>query len=625
MALPQTAYGDAVVSQGVDRTGASALSDAAADGAGIRIAVLDLGFGTAMAALQAGGELPPPARLVQQSFDPAAGIYGTNAYGNLTDHGQLVAQTVYDYAPRATYLFVNYHTPDDFVAAVDWLATQRVDIVVHSNNFLEGPFDGTSAPARAVDRAASAGILWFNSAGNYGEKHWGGPWVDNDGDRVLDWPGVQPWILEHEANQALTFHLSWTNPVGAAKSDLDLVLEQRQADGGWKAIATSSDRQAEGAVPAERLNGIRSQVGGQFRLRAILVSGPPPTGVVTLYSREDDIVSWSGSSLGSVPTPADSAGSISIGAIDWRGNTLARYSSRGPTADGRLKPEIAAPTGTRLANVVGDARDVGGTSIAAPNAAGATALALGAMRRSGLRPTVAEMRALLAEDALDLGEPGPDPEFGAGRIRVDVEAPIVRTVVGLPGRPVRATARVAVEATDAGPVATWAFLVDGARRRSGRVASEIVDVRFGTRELADGPHVVALELGDAVGNLRRRTWRIVTDNTAPTLTLDAVDVLPAQTVDVAGRAQPRFPLRVTLAAGDGVSRNVRVSLALTKIPRGRTRTRNVAIPVDTPGAFGLGRLAPGTYRLTVTATDAAGNRTTTTERIRVTEATAQTP
>ena len=617
VALPPTAYGDAVVSQGVDRTGASALSDTAADGAGLRIAILDLGFGVSVPSLQAAGELPPALRLTQQSFDPAAGIAGTNAYGNLTDHGQLVAQTVFDYAPRATYLFVNYHTPDDFVAAVDWLATQRVDIVVHSNNFLEGPFDGTSAPARAVDRAAAAGILWFNSAGNYGEKHWSGRWVDNDADRVLDWPGATPWTVTHDANQALTFHLSWTSPAGVPKSDIDLVIERRMPDGTWQAIAASTDKQLDGAAPAERLNGVRPEAAGEFRLRAVLAAGPPPAGLVTLYSREDDILALSGSQLGSVPTPADAAGSVSIAAVDWRGNSLARYSSHGPTADGRLKPDLAAPTGTRLATPVGDQRDVGGTSIAAPNAAGAAAVTLGAMRRSGLRPTVAEMRALMAQDALDLGDPGADPAFGAGRIRVDVEAPTLQTVIGIPRRPVRATVRVAVEATDAGQVATWALLVDGTRRRAGRVVSEVLDIRFATNILADGPHTVALEMRDAVGNVGRRSWQVITDNTAPTLEITDVQAMPSEVVSVAGGPRPRHPVRLTLAVDDGVSRTVQVRMSTTKLPRGPRRTRDIMLPVAVPRALGLGRLTRGTYLLRATATDAAGNRRTVSQRIRI--------
>ncbi len=623
VAVPPSAYGDAVVSQGVDRTGAAALRDSAADGAGLRIAILDLGFGLSVPTLQATGELPPASRLIRQSFDPAAGIAGTNAYGNLTDHGQLVAQTVFDYAPRATYLFVNYHTPDDFVAAVDWLATQRVDVVVHSNNFLEGPFDGTSAPARAVDRAAAAGIMWFNSAGNYGEKHWSGTWVDADGDHVLDWPGATPWILTHPAFQPMTFHLSWTNPSGAARSDIDLVLERRLADGMWQAIAMSTDRQIEGAAPAERLNGIRSEIGGDFRLRAVLVTGPPPASPLTLYSREDDLLALSGSRLGSVPTPADAAGSISVAAVDWRGNSLARYSSHGPTADGRLKPDLAAPTGTRLATPVGNERDVGGTSIAAPNAAGAAATMLGTMRRSGLRPTVAEVRALLVRDALDLGGPGADPAFGAGRIRVDIEPPGLRTVLGVPSRPIRATARVAVEATDAGPIATWALLVDGVRRRTGRVVTDVVDVRFGTQAFADGPHSVELVIGDAVGNVVRRAWRAVVDNTPPTLAVDEIRVRPSTAVVVAGSPQQRHPVRVTLTAADAISRALSVRVAVVRLPRGPGGgTRNASLPSNAARALGLGRLARGVYLLRVTATDAAGNRRTVEQRFRVSAAVA---
>ena len=617
VALPPSAYGDIVVSQGVDRTGASALGDVAVDGAGLRIAILDLGFGSSVPTLQATGELPPPARLVQQSFDPAAGIGGTNAYGNLTDHGQLVAQTVFDYTPRATYLFVNYHTPDDFVAAVDWLAGQRVDVVVHSNNFLEGPFDGTSAAARAVDRAAAAGIMWFNSAGNYGEKHWSGAWTDADGDRTLDWPGATPWTLTHAAYQALTFHLSWTSPAGTPRSDIDLLVERRIPDGTWQTVAVSADKQVDGAASAERINGVRPDTAGEFRVRVVLVAGPPPVGPVTLYSREDDILALSGSQLGSVPTPADAAGSISVAAVDWRGNTLARYSSHGPTADGRLKPDLAAPTGTRLATPVGDQRDVGGTSIAAPNAAGAVAVTLAAMRRSGLRPTVAEMRTLIARDALDLGDPGPDTAFGVGRIRVDVEAPTLQTVIALPRRPVRATARVAVEATDSGAVTTWALLVDGVRRRAGRVASELLDIRFATTQLVDGPHTVSLEVGDAVGNVARDTWRVITDNTSPTVAITDVQPRPSAVVPVADRPKPRHPVRMTLAVGDGGSRTVRVQVSLQKLPRGPRRTRIVTLPVDVPRALGLGLLPRGRYLLRATATDLAGNQRTVTQRIRV--------
>jgi len=159
------------VSQGVERSGADVLGRVAGGGEGLLIAVLDLGFGQNLGTQQARGELPPAGQLETLSFDAAGGLAGTNAYGNRTNHGELIAQTVFDYAPRARYLFVNYHTEADFIAAADALTARRPDIVVHSNSFIEGPFDGTGPSARAVDRAAAAGILWFNSAGNYAQRH----------------------------------------------------------------------------------------------------------------------------------------------------------------------------------------------------------------------------------------------------------------------------------------------------------------------------------------------------------------------------------------------------------------------------------------------------------------------
>ncbi len=614
-----SAYPDAIINQGVARTGAASLGDASNGGAGLRIAILDLGFGTSVAALQARGELPPPARLTSVSFDPAAGINGTNAYGNPTDHGELVAQTVYDFVPRARYLFVNYHTPDDFVTAVDWLATQRVDIVVHSNNFLEGPFDGTSRAAAAVDRAAAAGILWFNSAGNYGEKQWSGPWNDADADNVHNWPGGTPWTIAHTTGDAMTFHLSWSNPPGAPVTDIDLAIEKQRPDGGWEVLARSSDRQGAGAAPAERLNGVRALEPGVFRLRAELVSGPPPAGDVTLYSREDDLTPITGGRTdGSIPTPSDAEGAISVGGLDWRSNSLLRYSSRGPTRDGRIKPDISAPSGTNVSTAIGAARGVGGTSIAAPNAAGAVAVLLASQRASGVNPTRADIRELILNDALDLGAPGRDTTFGAGRIRVDVEAPSLVDVAPPPRRPLRGSVPFAVEAADA-DLAVWSLLVDDRRVGVGRVAREVISARVATRRFPDGLHTVALEISDAVGNRSRLVWRTLFDNTPPTLTVDVPPIaalaVPGLTAQEARRARRR--VKVTLAASDALTRLVTLSARLIDRRGKRRGDARLGLTASQSQTIGVGRVPRGRYRLEVTATDAAGNVTVVTRRVRI--------
>ena len=86
-----------------------------------------------------------------------------------------MTEIVYDMAPGATYWFINYHTTDEFGQAVDYIANVlKPNIVVHSNSFLFGRFDGTGWFAQKVDEAAAAGVLWVNSAGNYRPRHWEG-------------------------------------------------------------------------------------------------------------------------------------------------------------------------------------------------------------------------------------------------------------------------------------------------------------------------------------------------------------------------------------------------------------------------------------------------------------------
>jgi subtilase family protein len=419
------AFQDAVVGEGVERTGAPGLRPLAAGGRGMVVAILDQGFGRDWPARQLEGELPPPQRLELRSFDPIDGLAGTDAYGEPTDHGDLVAQTVHDLAPDARYIFANYHTDQDFVVAVDWLTTRRPDIVVHANNFLEGPFDGTGAAARAADRAAAAGILWFNSAGNYGERHWSGGWTDADGDGVLDWPVNPDWTFSPPAprrnfGQRLSFALSWTAGPGEAAADLDLQMQRQDPGGGWTTVAASRDRQALGAPPAERITGFPTDT-GVYRLRVVLVSGAPPTGALTLFSREVPLAPIGGGPAGSVPTPADARGSISVGAVDWVNLAIQGFSSRGPTADGRLKPDLAAPTNTLVVRPWGP-REAGGTSISAPVAAGAAAILWAAERT--IDPGVAGQQVLsdLRASALDRGEPGPDPAYGAGVVRLTPRA-----------------------------------------------------------------------------------------------------------------------------------------------------------------------------------------------------------
>src|SRR5699024_5975692 len=150
------------------------------------------------------------------------------------------------------------------------------------------------------------------------------------------------------ADQPITVHLSWVNDVSAA-TDLDLLLQRRDdTSGAWVTVASSRARQALGAGPAERLVGYRSPVAGEFRLRVVHVAGPVPLRPLTIFTRAIAMAPAGGTTVGSIPTPADAVGAIAVGAVDWRGDRLKAYSSHGPSDDGRLKPDLVAPTGTRV-------------------------------------------------------------------------------------------------------------------------------------------------------------------------------------------------------------------------------------------------------------------------------------
>lgn len=118
----------------------------------------------------------------------------------------------------------------------------------------------------------------------------------------------------------------------------------------------------------------------------------------------------SGPNPTTMSAPADAEGVLSVGAVDLEG-TITDFSSRGPTADGRIKPNIVAP-GLDVAVVHPGEPDQyvpgKGTSFAAPLAAGTAALLIEAF--PDLTP--AEMRAMLQGAASQAM--APDNDYGWG-------------------------------------------------------------------------------------------------------------------------------------------------------------------------------------------------------------------
>ena len=128
-----------------------------------------------------------------------------------------------------------------------------------------------------------------------------------------------------------------------------------------------------------------------------------------------------------ITVPADGPGVITVGSVGVSDRTIATSSSRGPTADGRIKPDVVAPgesvitTTGRSASRSTDQREAfslqryersSGTSFAAPLVSGVCALLL------QIHPTWGpeQIAEALRTTADDLGIAGPDTTYGWGLV-----------------------------------------------------------------------------------------------------------------------------------------------------------------------------------------------------------------
>lgn len=131
------------------------------------------------------------------------------------------------------------------------------------------------------------------------------------------------------------------------------------------------------------------------------------------------LIAKDGTHFGNITGGKKSAkNTIAVGNTEYNDNVLAS-SSRGPTADGRIKPDICAHgQGNISTDVDNGYRSGGGTSAASPSLAGTAALLYQAYRETpnAGNPSSALIKTLLLNTAEDLGNPGPDYVSGWGRV-----------------------------------------------------------------------------------------------------------------------------------------------------------------------------------------------------------------
>lgn len=385
-------------------TGAPAWHGRGYRGEGQVIAVYDLGFEGYRSRL--GTTLPPESQVEVRSFHPS----GIEPRGET--HGTGVAEIVHALAPAARLLLVNYDpsSPKAINDAYEFIVGRRPAVLQASVWFpslYRG--DGTGPENDNAAAAEAAGIVWVQSAGNFGLRHWGG---SSDGALAPDGyvrfatpagATTTSQTVRLLANQSYRFLLRWYDWEVRDQS-YHLVLEQ----GGQVVKEATRQRDDRGPLPLEFME-FRPSASGVFslRVRALVATRPVQ---LNLFSYDADL---------SAPQPAaslsnyaDSRHVLTVGAVRWDTLQIEAYSSRGPTLDNRIKPDVVGPTCVPVSVVIPPLTDTTfcGTSAAAPFVSGAAAL----LRQARPELTPAQVRDYLRSQARDLGPAGPDNVYGWG-------------------------------------------------------------------------------------------------------------------------------------------------------------------------------------------------------------------
>jgi subtilisin family serine protease len=404
--LPDRLMPADVQSEGVNLTSASSYHSSGYTGSGVNIAVIDVGFDNLSSAIS-NGDLPNSVIKVDCT---GASCVSTDFSSETEKHGTAVAEIVYDMAPGANLYLIKVDDTLDLWDAEDYAISHGVNIINSSlvsfnTNFYDGACFNYN-PVCTANHAYDHGILWVNAAGNEATRHYEATFTDPDSDGWHNVSGGDETInITAIAGQTINVYLTWNDWV-TTDQDYDLYL----LDSSLNQIAVSNTIQAGSQEPTEMISYIVPSPGSYY---LSIYQQPSATSnhqleVYSLYHNLSPAVASS-----SLLSPADADGAMAVGAIDysdWTTGPQETSSSRGPTNDGRIKPDICGPAGILNYTFV----RFSGTSAATPHVAGAAALILD--KYPGY--SVLQLWNALTSSAIDMGSSGKDNIYGCGRLNL---------------------------------------------------------------------------------------------------------------------------------------------------------------------------------------------------------------
>ena len=309
-------------------------------------------------------------------------------------HGTATAGIILDMAPDVNLQLYTITSSADFVNAIyDIISRGDADVISVSLGFptlggdgTTGYFrDGTSSVAKAVNHASNSETITVVAAGNDAKRHWSGNYNAS---------GISPSTIGLTGYDSLMQFQPGVS--GLHNACLPV------SHGGWTVLSWDSWKYTNLDYDTFLYNGTMSGVLSYSASAQSEVAGEPleviygstysDACIVVALSENSNNNSTSQDSLlhintvrgsvnnglsmvqSSISTPADSAGAVTVGAVNYVDSIPEPFSSAGPTDDGRDKPEICGFDG--VTTTQGSFDPFFGTSSAAPHVAGATALLL---------------------------------------------------------------------------------------------------------------------------------------------------------------------------------------------------------------------------------------------------------
>jgi PGF-pre-PGF domain-containing protein len=392
--LPPVTNVGSVNTQGDDVHGtASVRTYYGEDGSGIKIGVISNGVNY-LAESQASGNLPDDVTVLSDGFG-----------GN---EGTAMLEIIHDMVPGAKlYFHDNGANTIAFNTAIDELVAAGCNIVIDDVAWYEEPFFEDGIVASHIENVINSNnILYLSSAGNEGDTHYQGTFV-NDGDNFHN----EYFTIHMETGSSIKVFLQWDDPFGSSANDYDLLLYDEDY-----VVAVSN---STGPDPLEWIEFYNNGPEKDYYIGVYNYEGLAETKTLELFFYPSIGATIDQSNL----VPEDSIyghpaapSVVAVGAVPWSNTTtIEYYSSQGPVTIVypeeylRQKPDICGVDGVSTA--AEGFIEFWGTSASVPHVAAIAAQ----IWSSNNSMTAAEVRNRLLSNAVqDIDTPGFDYIFGYG-------------------------------------------------------------------------------------------------------------------------------------------------------------------------------------------------------------------